>query len=288
MAVDPPAPLTIRNPESRPGDALKPVEPIELKRTWGFGFAMFPERPDAGWIIIFCISALIACALIQRRFGPFGLLIFLVVLCFGMGSWQFRKIRNYKLVDVPAGQIETTRHTSRLKVTGTRRELSQFLSIDDVLFEPIIVQQAMRPVSMVASVVLVLSAFAAFIIWCSPLVMSIGAVLGFALAQLVVLVPLAIEQILPVYYRIAPGRMDVLKFSTISQKGKLVESYDLRSVRITILCNKRRIDIEEPGRASVRIPLYCFLKPYEFARGILQGAVSTHPAPPLPDDELLG
>lgn len=242
-------------------------------------------------LLRFAILAVgVSCGLLVHRqlghlvAGVFSLLFLLGCLMYHL--WHFKGGRYKPLIDVPLSGGGTA---SRVTVHGTKRDLSDLYPILDTQFEPMIFQQLLRTwVLVIFTVGMITIPFVAFffmdVLWIS----SVSSILAICLGQLAAVAAWIFEQVFPVYLRIVPGRMDLMRFSSFRRNGKRTRSFDLRSVKISVRCDTKTIEIQEPGQVRYRINLFWFLTPYDLARGVLQGAVSTHPAPPLPDDELLG
>jgi hypothetical protein len=97
----------------------------------------------------------------------------------------------------------------------------------------------------------------------------------------------------PTYLRFVPGRLDVIAYPLLGRGRPRVRSFDLTVWRVLVLA---------PGGAALIHPTEKQLlvldvgplppitghEPLAFERAILIAARSTHPAPPLPEDELIG
>lgn len=92
----------------------------------------------------------------------------------------------------------------------------------------------------------------------------------------------------PTYFRIVPGRLDVMQYFALSRSKPSISKFDLRSSRVLVDLN-RDVILIEPSDGPVRIlRVGSVVDRIGLARAIFEAARSTHPAPPLPDDALLG
>lgn len=93
----------------------------------------------------------------------------------------------------------------------------------------------------------------------------------------------------PTYYRVVPGRVDIMKYGMLGPGAPDVEKLDLRACRVSA----------DAGSGAVRIELADGTRKYlqfqgttasrmEFAKVVAEAAISPHPTPPLPDDALVG
>lgn len=114
----------------------------------------------------------------------------------------------------------------------------------------------------------------------------------------------------PTYFRVVPGRIDVMRFNFFRSRQPSLQSYDLRRGRVLVDLRYRFIVVEPPEAAelgafieivdafgrklrkprpgTLEIVLLALPRSRELARAVLAGAVSTAPTPPLPEDELVG
>lgn len=98
--------------------------------------------------------------------------------------------------------------------------------------------------------------------------------------------------LMPVYIRIAPGVLDVLRFPILGAGRAVSERYDLRTARVCVDLDMRYARIDDLTRPSHPV-LFLHLPSLLGGHGttaadILRGALTTSPTPPLPDDALLG
>lgn len=93
----------------------------------------------------------------------------------------------------------------------------------------------------------------------------------------------------PTYYRVVPGRLDIMKFPMIGLRKPEVERVDLRQPRVSADARSGAIRLERADGARSYIQFQGTLASrMEFARSVAEAATSPHAAPPLPDHELVG
>ncbi len=97
----------------------------------------------------------------------------------------------------------------------------------------------------------------------------------------------------PTYFRIDPGRIEVLHYSAFTRRARRCEAHDLRTARVLVDLNTRQLIIEPPGTVASLDGVTCFWfgwmpRSDDFAHAVLEAAISTAPTPPLPEDELVG
>ncbi|MDX2146683.1 MAG: hypothetical protein SFZ23_04105 [Planctomycetota bacterium] len=99
----------------------------------------------------------------------------------------------------------------------------------------------------------------------------------------------------PVYLRVVPGRLDVMRFRFRGRRASSVRSIDLRSVRMLVDLTTKRVFFDRvAGDNSERIECVgelgfevCYNRT-EFAHALLAAATTDAPTPDLPHDELIG
>jgi hypothetical protein len=177
---------------------------------------------------------------------------------------------------------------ARLNAFGRREELAPLAELYNIPFEPVIIERVLAERSIVW--IWVLGGIVAVII---QLILGHVAQVGWtnfgpALYPIGMLIVWLIQRLRPTYYRIVPGRMDVLRFSLLTNRARIAERYDLRTSRITARFDRGQIEFDADGEQTRTLKLFGLSRPYSFVAALFQGAISTHTAPPLPDDSLLG
>lgn len=193
-------------------------------------------------------------------------------------GWRiWYRVRLAKMGDQP-GSI-------RLRCIGLPTQLLRFGELADLSFEPQFFSASFaQPFSarMKWSVALIaiptsLSTFAwfGFANWLTYLAVKIwfGYLVGF----------FVVGFLNPSYFRISPGRVDVMRYRAWRTTGPAIERYNLRIASLIVDLRARAavIDGHEYSMGIMR-------HSERFAYFLFLAALSTHSVPPLPDDELLG
>lgn len=104
-----------------------------------------------------------------------------------------------------------------------------------------------------------------------------------------ILAAFILERVLlwPSYLRISPGRLDVLRFNNFPGGKTVTKSIPLSTAHLLIDLHKHSALITASGE-STEVPFVLVRGRRRFAHCLIRAALSTHPSPPLPEDELLG
>lgn len=97
--------------------------------------------------------------------------------------------------------------------------------------------------------------------------------------------------VFPAYIRIAPGRVDVLKFPALGLGKPTIIKHDVRNGAVTVLLGQRAALFKPVGdeHSSLKTVMYAgAFDRNNIARAILAASISEHPTPPMPDDALIG
>jgi hypothetical protein len=96
---------------------------------------------------------------------------------------------------------------------------------------------------------------------------------------------LATSLLIPTYLRVVPGRADILRYRFLGRAVAAVAKIDLRTGRV-------EFDLRDgslyAGNGRVGIPVSAIHSTKAAGHAVLLAAASSHTAPPLPDDELVG
>ncbi len=176
---------------------------------------------------------------------------------------------------------------ARLNASGLPWELAPLALIENVSFEPVIVERTLFGSS------------SSDLLWGMPIVIALsimvkstasyigGAIVSVA-CLLVLLIIWIVQRCRPTYYRIIPGRLDVMHFSPLSNRARVVDRWDLRDARISVRFERQMVELSTPTRTKTTIRLYGLSEPHSFVKALLMAAISTSATPTLPDDALLG
>lgn len=181
----------------------------------------------------------------------------------------------------------------RLNCVGPREYLEQHGPLADLSFEPaifhsIFVQKSMR-CQVVVFILVLLPAFAVMhylFAW----FLGIPGWDRLVLSKIWLAVGLALwftGWMWPTYFRVVPGRLDVMRFSNLHGRPIAIERFDLRQAKITVDLRRSIIFVDD-GCRKADFTFMLMRGRTRFAYYVLLAALSTHKPPPLPDDALLG
>jgi len=173
-----------------------------------------------------------------------------------------------------------------LTASGRPDELQPVAELPDVPFEPAIFTKVVFDGPLVSLVWLL------FLI--STCFGSMGAGLfgrwfPFALLTFMLYgMPYLLQRFAPTYYRIVPGRLDVLRGAFLGPRLYVRRRFDLRLASVEVRFKDRCALLTVRYSKPVTLILSSIDEPYRFVESLFRAAVCTHPAPPVPDDALLG
>ncbi len=177
---------------------------------------------------------------------------------------------------------------ARLSAFGRADELAELADLEDVPFEPVIIERRYpnwsggRFLLLGMAVVFVGIMFVEGFTDLSARGIAAGAyAFGIMLARL-------IQCLRPTYYRIVPGRLDLLRFSQLTNKARILRRWNLLETKVAVWFDSQTVELQPHGAPATTIRLFGLSEPRRFVLALLQGAISTHRPPPLPDDQLLG
>jgi hypothetical protein len=175
---------------------------------------------------------------------------------------------------------------ARLNAFGLPEELAPLAELRDTSFEPVIMERMMAEWSMVRIVVLGCALAISLRLLLDLLTPGLAGPVGSLSYPIGLLIVWLIQRLRPTYYRIVPGRMDIMRFSVLTNRATILDRWDLRNAHITVRFERQRVGLGMSETKHVR--LFGLAEPHRFVAAVFQGAISTHEAPPLPDDALLG
>lgn len=181
---------------------------------------------------------------------------------------------------------DKTGDTARLIFVGSREQLLEHGALTDVSFEPIITRVPLaerlpRSVKLIAAVLALALVIGTTLIMDSWHLGSTGGTLLPTAALAVVLIPVVLT--MQTYFRIVPGRLDVMTFVDFIFCRRSIRRFDLKSERIIFNSRHNVLCI---GECEFSIALVW--QQTRLAHALFLAAVSTHSPAPLPDDEFLG
>jgi len=195
---------------------------------------------------------------------------------------------------------------ARLTCYGELDELRRVHLIGDVPFEPVILQHywvRWSPRMVIWGGLFIIA------LWMVGLIMS-GSLLrpwigvraaeflrsyfmgcaGFVGIPLVALGYFAAKAIYPRYFRIVPGRMDVMDFNFWGTRAVRVQSVNLRTAKVLVRYDQQYCEIEstECTGERLKVDFAGMSEWHRFCEAVFRAAVSTTQTPTLPSDVLLG
>ena len=91
----------------------------------------------------------------------------------------------------------------------------------------------------------------------------------------------------PTYFRVVPGRLDIMCFSTLRARAISTERFDLRKAKIVVDLRRNVVFLDE-GERTAELAIGLMFGRTRFAHALFWAALSTRLPPPLPEHELLG
>ncbi len=248
------------------------------------------QDPNQQTLIRFAIS-LLALGLSLAIVGAFGqrfgnavgiaiagaILIVVVSTRVYLAHQDAAMVRRLKAAGVP----ELPRVGSRLRCVGEFDVVFPNGPVQDVPFEPRVFRAiikssaSLRIGEILVSLMLVIPLVSAIArrqqwliwMWGGPLIVAV------------------VRFLRPMYFRVTPGRMDVLRYSMFRRAPMRVERHDLRTAQVVVDMRSEVVYIvegENVGEYSIRF----MPERSAFARALFEGAISTHAAPATSDEVL--
>lgn len=196
--------------------------------------------------------------------------------------------------------------SARIQCTGRPEELLGIIRLRDTPFEPAIFPrtQVADLFSRIHVKVYVLAVPAAYV-FCFVLAKFVNVTLqyfgvsnirldaGMFGALPMVMIGLAaygIARLRPTYYRVVPGRLDILRYSALRAKVVFEQQIDLSLAWILVdfFNGPPRLTISHRDGGAIEIQLRDVQKPHQFAETVVWAAISTADSPQLPEGELIG
>jgi len=224
-----------------------------------------------------------------RMPSPFAWFVFFFVIILAEAINQnisFRARKDNAELPLPIFRVG-----ARVRATGRPQTLRRLLPLQTNMFEPVIVVQGTKAWTWL--VALLVGGVGYYAIRKSLPAVAPNSIRApyYAYGALFAIFPLfawGLSGVRSIYYRVAPGQLDVLCFQIFSGRGVLLQRIDLRTSRVEVALGRGVLRIEPPDAQPTEIMLMNVSEPICFAQAILNAAISTQPTPPLPDDALLG
>lgn len=181
--------------------------------------------------------------------------------------------------------------STRLRCYGDYRDWPIVESISNEFFEPLIVHttSAFRgSVPRLKRRLLMLAVVATVLLLIYLTSQTTLVVAGLIVLSLVARV--LFKHLFPLYYRVVPGRLDILRYKPLSDAVADRQSIALGDAEIECRFNRYVLTVaqREDDAEPFRISLVLIPDARNFARTIFQAAMCREPSPVLPGDDLLG
>ena len=281
------------NPSASNKFRLSEAEPEEVALVYSRGRFAFPQT-NSNPLLNLAIGAVILIFFdyLSKNFVSIGAIsLFPVCAVGGVIYEKYNQAQRTPTVKLKKSDLKPMPLGARLIAVGNLDDLSNLTEFSDQPFEPIIIERHMVVSSMwwvFATGLLAGLVLTALVMWLGgPFsgMPGLMAGLGFGVASVLFWIPARLR---PLYYRIVPGRMDAMRYSLFQKKAQLLGRIDLSMARIRVEFARQTIEIQSPKDGRFKMRLFNVSEPHEFVRGLFQAALCKHPAPPLPDDQLLG
>jgi len=182
----------------------------------------------------------------------------------------------------------------RLRLIAHPANAAHFTSIGNQPFEPRIYRSITGPAAFTkgrraAIIVCCIVVYAAELAIARVLMHGVNAaVVYLMLTGLLGQAALIAAMMWPTYFRLVPGRLDILAYGLLGHGKPKLESIDLRASRVLVDTNTDTLIVEREGKEAVGLTFAGVPNRMEFARSVLEAARCTASTPPLPEDELVG
>lgn len=268
-------------------DSRRPaIEAVSLPGARSIAAAMRRRR-----IAVWAFPGLIACALLGSMLGrlPEIALLGFVELA-ALAAFIHSRFRSKfgHSVGLTHGALAGHRpRRQRLLCQGHPEDLTatNVDAVSEATFQPIIVtrvhglpERAYRRLGVLAALVLPVCAWLGFELW---MAISVAAIVWWS--------PVLLEQTFPVYYRLVPGRMDVMRFCFWASAARTLQSVSLQSAEMTCTLDEGVMEIRPRNRGGpMFINVLGLTDPHTFVRGVFQAALCQAATPALPSGDLFG
>lgn len=184
------------------------------------------------------------------------------------------------------GAMPHAPESARMVAIGHRNDIGPVSELINEPFEPIIVHRSMSRALSIATMVLMLLC----VVFITELTSKnpVAGAFGWVTVMIGMLVGQSVSLFRPVYFRMVPGRLDIMRYDGWRRKPITIERVDLRNSRIHVNVGLGTVEISNPNISKKKYHLSTISEPLRFIQGLFQAAICTTSAPSLPDDELLG
>jgi hypothetical protein len=262
------------------------VEPIsyELSRSR----SGLRERMPHPFVELAWVSIIVVAISFAMQYAGFGGMLAVITLVVIAAITYHRSSQTTAEPRADTERLVASVPFARLTLRGHRNDIEKVTPPDNVAFEPIIFERVYAGTSLVRlfglgiflGVVLMIIIEA----WL-PVPRNTGAI-GGLYQVLGVLFLWLISRLFPTYYRIMPGRLDIMRFAPLTNRVRKMETVNLRSAKIRVVLERATIVIRNHDNEHTII-LRGLTEPFRFIDALLMGAVSTHRPAAVPDDRLM-
>ncbi len=236
--------------------------------------------------MVFFLFVLFEVIGMPKPFAWFTFFFVIILIAAISQAVMFRARKPDEDLPLPPAQVG-----ARVRACGRPPSLRRLLPLETHMFEPVIVTQGTKGWTWL--VALIVAAIAYYAIHKTLPVVAPNSIRApyYAYGALFAIFPLiawGLSRVRPIYYRVAPGQLDVLCFRFLSGRADLLQRIDLRTSKIEVALGRGIARIEQSDAQPVELYLMNVSEPIRFAQAILNGAIATETTPPLPDDALLG
>lgn len=263
------------------------IEPISYQLA-----PMESKLPDRamGEFISYAILAAVACAAVcaHHYAGTSGIFAF-AALFLGLHTLYSEKHEEDEVEVYESVRNLLPNDTARIWVTGHPIDIHKLAPLRNVSFEPEVFSREYAGSSVfvvgLLGCLVGCGVHEVFSRWISA--MDVFPLFGNIAPFFGIPVLWGVSRLFPTYYRIVPGRLDVMRFSPLTNSARILDRLDLKEARIRVRFDKTAVEILSHGR-SKKIQLRGVSEPFKFVDALLLGAVTTYAPGPVPDDRLIG
>lgn len=194
-----------------------------------------------------------------------------------------------RAVDGDVTKLRSAFPDRRLVAIETDDALGELAELEDVPFEPVVIEQVEAPLlrrrQFAWGLLPAVALFAATGLLTTPL----GIINLLAAAFLIgLLVHIIILRMRPTYYRITPGRLERVRSRVWRREAncEFLNTWNLRTA--TIWLHRGTLYIASSSRARAPAVIHCVFmaEPWEMWNTVFKAAISSHESPPLPRDRV--
>jgi len=270
---------------SRASKSVESVELIPLHTGRSIKSVILSRRQFA----VFVLPLVFMCAVLQDALGYLGRSVALIPL---MGcavlliGWMIAQMPKVAARQETALANVDRLERARLRCRGHVQDLGGLSDLDGMFFEPVTVPRLFPFTArgssrwLVGLLLISAPAYGYYRVSMWAFMLILGCVL---------LSPVVVQWLYPLYYRIVPGRLEVMSFAFARRRMRSLQTIPLGDAEITCMLDKYLLEIRPRDARSpaFAVDLFGLADPCEFVRAVFQGALCRTPGPSLPNDTLL-